>query len=62
MTTNETTIGINGVAHVMLTVSQFAAARAFYGRLLPALGTVMLRMSANWGRSTAGPISRHGAD
>ena len=38
MTTTETTIGINGVAHVILTVSQFAAARAFYGRLLAALG------------------------
>src|SRR5712691_6720456 len=38
MTTTETTIGINGMAHVMLTVCQFAAARAFYGRLLPALG------------------------
>ena len=37
MTTTET-IGINGMAHVILTVSQFAAARAFYGRLLPALG------------------------
>jgi catechol 2,3-dioxygenase-like lactoylglutathione lyase family enzyme len=36
--TTETTIGINGMAHVMLTVSQFKAARAFYGRLLPALG------------------------
>ena len=38
MTATETTIGINGMAHVILTVSQFAAARAFYGRLLPALG------------------------
>jgi catechol 2,3-dioxygenase-like lactoylglutathione lyase family enzyme len=38
MTTPEPTIGINGMAHVILTVSQFAAARAFYGRLLPALG------------------------
>jgi catechol 2,3-dioxygenase-like lactoylglutathione lyase family enzyme len=38
MTTTETTIAINGMAHVMLTVSQFALARAFYGRLLPALG------------------------
>ena len=38
MTTTDTTIGINGMAHVILTVSQFAAARAFYGRLLPALG------------------------
>ena len=34
----DTTIGINGMAHVILTVSRFAAARAFYGRLLPALG------------------------
>jgi len=38
MTTTETTIAINGMAHVILTVSRFAAARAFYGRLLPALG------------------------
>ena len=38
MTTTETTIGINGMAHVILTVSRFAAARVFYGRLLPALG------------------------
>ena len=38
MTTPETTIAINGMAHVILTVSRFAAARAFYGRLLPALG------------------------
>ena len=29
---------INGLAHVILTVSDFAAARAFYGVLLPALG------------------------
>ncbi|MDP7546715.1 MAG: VOC family protein [Alphaproteobacteria bacterium] len=31
-------IEINGMAHVMLTVSQFDKARAFYGRLMPALG------------------------
>jgi len=31
-------IGINGMAHVMLTVSRFELARAFYRRLLPALG------------------------
>ena len=31
-------IDINGMAHVILTVSQFAAARAFYGRLCPAMG------------------------
>ena len=29
---------INGIAHVMLTVADFPRARAFYGRLLPALG------------------------
>jgi catechol 2,3-dioxygenase-like lactoylglutathione lyase family enzyme len=35
-------IGINGVAHVVLTVSDFAAARAFYGRLLPAMGMAVV--------------------
>jgi catechol 2,3-dioxygenase-like lactoylglutathione lyase family enzyme len=29
---------INGMAHVILTVGDFAAARAFYGALLPFLG------------------------
>jgi catechol 2,3-dioxygenase-like lactoylglutathione lyase family enzyme len=29
---------INGMAHVVVTVSNFAAARAFYGELLPFLG------------------------
>jgi catechol 2,3-dioxygenase-like lactoylglutathione lyase family enzyme len=32
------TININGMAHVILTVSQFDAARAFYGKLLPEFG------------------------
>lgn len=32
------TIEINGMAHVVLTVSNFAAARAFYGKLLPRFG------------------------
>jgi catechol-2,3-dioxygenase len=32
------TIEINGMAHVVLTVSDFAAARAFYGKLLPQFG------------------------
>ena len=32
------TIEINGMAHVILTVSQFDAAREFYRRLLPAMG------------------------
>jgi catechol 2,3-dioxygenase-like lactoylglutathione lyase family enzyme len=31
-------IEINGMAHVNVTASDFAAARAFYGRLLPFLG------------------------
>jgi catechol 2,3-dioxygenase-like lactoylglutathione lyase family enzyme len=29
---------INGIAHVQLTVGDFAAARVFYGKLLPFLG------------------------
>lgn len=29
---------INGIAHIQLTVSRFAEARAFYGQLLPFLG------------------------
>jgi len=32
------TIEINGMAHVMLTVVHFEAARAFYGELLPQFG------------------------
>ncbi len=32
------TIAINGMAHVVLTVSRFDVARAFYGALLPRLG------------------------
>src|SRR5215469_3235834 len=32
------TIEINGMAHVILTVSQFDAARAFYRKLLPEFG------------------------
>ena len=32
------TIEINGMAHVILTVSQFEIARAFYQRLLPEFG------------------------
>ena len=32
------TIEINGMAHVVLTVSNFPAARAFYGKLLPQFG------------------------
>ena len=31
-------IEINGMAHAILTVSNFSAARDFYGKLLPAMG------------------------
>ncbi|HEX4339646.1 MAG TPA: VOC family protein [Polyangiaceae bacterium] len=31
-------MNINGIAHIQLTVADFAAARAFYGALLPYLG------------------------
>ncbi|MFT5172595.1 MAG: catechol 2,3-dioxygenase-like lactoylglutathione lyase family enzyme [Gammaproteobacteria bacterium] len=31
-------ININGMAHVILTVSQFDRAKAFYSRLMPAMG------------------------
>jgi len=31
---------INGIAHVQLTVADFARAREFYGKLLPFLGLV----------------------
>jgi catechol 2,3-dioxygenase-like lactoylglutathione lyase family enzyme len=34
----EPVIGINGMAHVILTVSDFRRARTFYARLLPACG------------------------
>lgn len=34
------TIAINGMAHVILTVSRFEAAREFYGKLLPQFGMV----------------------
>jgi catechol 2,3-dioxygenase-like lactoylglutathione lyase family enzyme len=36
------TININGMAHVILTVSRFDVARAFYGKLLPALGMTIV--------------------
>ena len=32
------TIGINGMAHVILTVSRFEVAREFYRKLLPEFG------------------------
>lgn len=36
------TIAINGMAHVILTVSRFDVARAFYAKLLPALGMTIV--------------------
>ena len=38
MTDESAPIAINGMAHVILTVSQFEKARAFYSRLLPQFG------------------------
>lgn len=38
---------INGIAHVMLTVSDFEACRVFWGRLLPELGLTPLIDSAD---------------
>jgi catechol 2,3-dioxygenase-like lactoylglutathione lyase family enzyme len=38
MTENNTQININGMAHVILTVSQFEKARSFYSGLLPEFG------------------------
>ncbi|MCH2548986.1 MAG: VOC family protein [Alphaproteobacteria bacterium] len=38
MTEKEPAIGINGMAHVILTVSQFSVAREFYSKLLPEFG------------------------
>ena len=38
MSGKESTIAINGMAHVILTVSQFSLAREFYSRLLPEFG------------------------
>ena len=35
-------IEINGMAHVVLTVSDFAAARAFYGKLLSLMGMTIV--------------------
>ena len=38
MTEDNTKIDINGMAHVILTVSQFEKARHFYGSLMPKFG------------------------
>src|SRR3954453_17354859 len=38
---------INGVAHTFITAGDFAAARAFYGQLLPFLGLIVVADSVN---------------
>ena len=38
---------INGVAHTFITAGNFAAARAFYGQLLPFLGLTVVADTAN---------------
>jgi catechol 2,3-dioxygenase-like lactoylglutathione lyase family enzyme len=59
------TIEINGMAHVILTVSRFEVAREFYGRLLPEFGmkvvfdgVLLLRRRADCDRH---PTMRSGA-
>ena len=60
------TIEINGMAHVILTVSQFDAARAFYARLLPEFGMKVVHdgerlsiASVLAPRSASSPAIRH---
>lgn len=52
---------INGIAHVMLSVSDFAACRAFYGKLLPYLGLTPVIDTENYyycvgGRTAVGIV------
>ena len=42
MNDEKTTIGINGLAHVILTVSGFEKAREFYSKLLPRFGMSLI--------------------
>lgn len=42
MNGKQTDIGINGMAHVILTVSQFNKARTFYSSLLPQFGMTLV--------------------
>ena len=48
-------IEINGVAHVILTVSDFSAARAFYGKLLPLMGMTAVCDTDKFFRCIGGP-------
>jgi hypothetical protein len=48
------TIEINGMAHVILTVSRFEVAREFYRKLLPEFGMALLlrrRSNRDWHRT-----------
>ena len=58
-------IDINGMAHVILTVSQYDKAKAFYARLMPAMGlecvfdgSDMTYFVARARRSASSPASR----
>ena len=42
MNDNHPMVNINGLAHVILTVSQFTKSRAFYSSLLPAFGMTLV--------------------
>ena len=42
MNDEKTTIGINGLAHVILTVSDFEKAHEFYSKLLPRFGMSLI--------------------
>ena len=48
MTEDNTQIDINGMAHVILTVSQFEKARNFYGSLLPKFGMSLVHDGPNF--------------
>jgi len=45
------TIEINGMAHVILTVSRFEVAREFYRKLLPEFGMKGWRSNRDWHRT-----------
>ena len=42
MTKDQPMIDINGLAHVILTVTQYTKSRSFYTRLLPAFGMTLV--------------------
>ena len=42
MTKDQSMVNINGLAHVILTVTQYTKSRSFYTRLLPAFGMTLV--------------------